>query len=155
MPPGLKQFVLQAAGWFADHEALAFVLAALSVVVSVGGILLLPWAVVQIPEDYFAHDRPPRLSFEDRHPVMRVALVAIKNLLGVLLFFGGLLMSLPLVPGPGIVSVVLGLMLMDLPGKRRLECWIVRQPYVLRGMNALRAKAGKPPLRAPEAASPA
>jgi hypothetical protein len=155
MKPWLKQVSVQAAGWFAEHEALTFILLAASAVVSIGGMLLLPWAVVQIPEDYFAHERPPRLPFENRHPVVRIVLVIVKNLLGVLLLLGGLAMSLPMVPGPGIVSIVLGLMLLDLPAKRRLERWIVRQPYVLRAMNALRVKAGKPPLRPPEETAPA
>lgn len=144
------KLALTATGWFAEHKALAFILLGASIVVSLGGMLLLPWAVVRIPTDYFAHKRPPRLPFHDHHPVIQIGLVVAKNVLGLVLFLGGLAMSLPMIPGPGIISALLGLMLMDLPGKRRLERWIVRQPYVLRAMNALRARAGRPPLEAPE-----
>ena len=55
-------------------------------------------------------------------------------------------MSLPVVPGPGILIFVLGVMLLDFPGKRRLEQWLVRRATVLRAMNRLRQRYGKPPL---------
>jgi hypothetical protein len=37
-------------------------------------------------------------------------------------------------------------MLLDFPGKRRLEQWLVRRATVLRAMNRLRQRYGKPPL---------
>jgi hypothetical protein len=71
-------------------------------------------------------------------------------LLGVILLLLGLVLSLPLVPGPGFVLILLGVSLMDFPGKRRLELWILRTPSVLHPINRLRVRLGRPPLRVPD-----
>jgi hypothetical protein len=55
-------------------------------------------------------------------------------------------MSLPGVPGQGVLTILLGIMLLDLPGKRRLEQKILKQPKVLKKINSLRQKFSKPPL---------
>jgi len=49
----------------------------------------------------------------------------------------GIIMALPGVPGPGILTIVLGVMLLNFPGKRRLERWLIRRPMVLSAMNRL------------------
>ena len=55
-------------------------------------------------------------------------------------------MAVPVIPGPGILILVLGVILLDFPGKRRLEQWLVRRATVLNAMNRLRQRYGKPPL---------
>jgi hypothetical protein len=52
-------------------------------------------------------------------------------------------------PGQGIVTILIGLVLVDLPGKRALERWMVGRPRVLAAINRLRAKYGHPPLEDP------
>jgi len=58
----------------------------------------------------------------------------------------GLFLSLPGVPGQGILTILIGVMLLNFPGKRRLERWLVSRPRVLPVINGLRARFGKPPL---------
>jgi hypothetical protein len=77
---------------------------------------------------------------------VRWAGALLKNLLGILLVMLGGIMALPIIPGPGILLLVLGVMLLDFPGKRRLEQWLVRRATVLNAMNRLRQRYGKPPL---------
>jgi len=67
----------------------------------------------------------------------------------------GAIMSLPLVPGPGVVTILIGLSLMSFPGKRKLEMRILRAGPVLSGINWMRAKAGRPELRMPAAGATA
>ena len=56
-------------------------------------------------------------------------------------------------PGQGVLTILIGLSLLEFPGKRRLEAKIVGQPTVLSTINNMRAKFGKPPLiLAPESA---
>jgi hypothetical protein len=55
-------------------------------------------------------------------------------------------MSLPGIPGPGILTILLGLVMMDIPGKRPLETRLVSRPSVLQAINRLRARFDKPPL---------
>jgi hypothetical protein len=78
-------------------------------------------------------------------------LLAAKNLLGSLMVLAGLVMSLPLVPGPGVLFVLIGLGLIDFPGKRALELRLLRQRHVLSSVNKVRARFGRPPLLTEEA----
>src|SRR5437763_13401118 len=78
------------------------------------------WAVVRLPADYFLGPYPPPV-WRDRHPVLRVSGIVGKNLLGVVLVIIGIILALPGVPGQGLLTILLGVMLLDLPRKRRLE----------------------------------
>jgi hypothetical protein len=55
-------------------------------------------------------------------------------------------MALPLVPGPGVLFILLGLGFIDFPGKRSLERRLLRQPHVLSSVNKMRGRFGKPPI---------
>jgi hypothetical protein len=55
-------------------------------------------------------------------------------------------LSIPGVPGQGILTILLGIMLLDFPGKRKLEHKIVSRPKVLSTINKLRHRFGKPAL---------
>jgi hypothetical protein len=70
--------------------------------------------------------------------------VLLKNLLGVALVLAGVAMLV--LPGQGVLTILLGLMFMNFPGKRRLEQRIVQQPTVFQAMNWMRARAHQPPL---------
>ena len=101
--------------------------------------------LVKLPEAYFQdEDASPS---HRRHPILRGIALVLKNLLGAVLILLGLFLSLPGVPGQGILTVLIGVMLLNFPGKRRLERWLVSRPRVLPAINALRARFGKPPLR--------
>jgi len=58
----------------------------------------------------------------------------------------GILMSLPGVPGQGLLTILLGIMLLDFPGKRGLEYKLVSKPRVRDAINKLRHKFDKPDL---------
>lgn len=101
--------------------------------------------MVKIPRDYFHKDRPREL-WADRHPAVRFLGAFGKNILGVVLVVLGILMSVPGVPGQGILTILLGVMLLDFPGKRTLEHKLVSRPQVLNAINKLRHRFGKPSL---------
>jgi hypothetical protein len=101
--------------------------------------------MVKIPPDYFQKDRPRKL-WADKHKAVRFLGIFGKNLLGVVLVVLGILMSVPGVPGQGILTILLGIMLLDFPGKQRLEHRLVSRPQVLSAINKLRHKFGKPKL---------
>jgi hypothetical protein len=103
------------------------------------------WILVKLPANYFSASHKFEL-FADRAPVLRVVGLIAKNLLGGVLFVLGVLMSLPGVPGQGILTILLGIMLMDIPGKHKAERKIISRPKVLRTINRIRARFHKPPL---------
>src|SRR6476469_2582282 len=100
--------------------------------------------IVVLPERYFV-ERSGQFWI-DKPPVVRWAAKIGKNLLGVVLIVIGVLLSLPGIPGQGVLTMVIGAMLLDIPGKRRLERMVVRRRAVLRPVNRIRAWFGRRPL---------
>jgi hypothetical protein len=136
-----------ATNWLGQHQGVVWAIVGFSLVMVVGAAVALPYIVVRIPADYFAHDRPPQPFLKQSHPALRITAIAAKNLLGALLLIAGLVMLFT--PGQGILCVLLGVALLDVPGKRRLERWIATRPTVFKAINALRRKYHKPPLEKP------
>ena len=116
--------------------------AILFVVLLVGSAGVLAVVIVKLPAGYFADEPPPgaRPNWAKR---------ILKNLAGAVLVIIGALLSLPGVPGQGFLTILIGLMIMDFPGKRRFELWIIKRPGILDGINKVREKAGKPPMYLP------
>lgn len=73
-------------------------------------------------------------------------------LLGVVLVLAGVIMALPGVPGQGLLTVLAGLLLLDLPGQRAFLRRRLAHPGTFRTVNRLREKLGKPPLAPPGSA---
>jgi hypothetical protein len=69
-----------------------------------------------------------------------------KNIGGILLVALGIVLSLPGVPGQGLLTVLLGIMLLDFPGKHRLEQKLLSRPSIVNAINKLRARFDKKPL---------
>lgn len=104
--------------------------------------------VVKLPADHFTRPPTPN-SWWRRHQLVRWTGLAIKNFLGILMLLPGLVMALPLIPGPGLVFILIGLSLLDFPQKRRWEIALLGRPSVLRFFNDMRARFDKPPLEIP------
>ena len=117
----------------------------LYLVAFLGSTVVTAWLVIRLPATYFC-DAYPRDVWGDRRPGLHWTGVLLKNLLGILLVVLGGIMAVPVIPGPGILILVLGVILLDFPGKRRLEQWLVHRATVLHAMNRLRQRYGKPPL---------
>ena len=83
---------------------------------------------------------------DGHHPILRVLGIAAKNLAGTVLILLGIIMALPGVPGQGFLTILIGLTLVDFPGKRKLERSLVRRKAVLGAVNQLRARFGRPDL---------
>lgn len=101
--------------------------------------------MVKIPANYFSsHYQPDFLP--DSPWLVRWGAVILKNIAGIFLILLGIVLSLPGVPGQGILTILLGLIFIDIPGKRPLEAKIIKRPAVLAAVNKLRAKYDKPAL---------
>lgn len=114
----------------------------LSLGVSFAAIALV---MVKIPENYFSshykRDFMPGSTW-----LVRWGAVILKNILGVFLVALGIVLSLPGVPGQGFLTIFLGIIMLDIPGKRPWEAKIIKRPSILSTINNLRARYNKPPL---------
>ncbi len=133
------------ASWVEMYEPLALWIAGVSLVMFVGSLIGVPLLIVQMPADYFVEPAPASGSWRARHPAVRLTLLVLKNLFGGTLLAAGVIMLF--MPGQGILAILIGLSLLDLPGKRRLERRLIGRPAILRAVNAIRARANRPPLR--------
>lgn len=59
------------------------------------------------------------------------------------LLFGALMLVLP---GQGILTILISITLLDFHGKFRLQRWVVSRPGVLDSINWLRKRRGRDPL---------
>lgn len=108
-------------------------------------LAIVSFILVKLPTDYFKKDHRPSLWSGPR-PTLNATKVIGKNLLGVVLVLVGIVLSLPGVPGQGLLTVLLGIMLLDFPGIRRLERKLLTRPAIVSAITRLRKKFGKPPL---------
>ena len=115
----------------------------LSIVFFVGSLIAIPFILVRLPTDFF-DIRVPRPWMEDHHPMLRVLGHLVKNVVGAIFLFVGFLMLF--LPGQGILTMLIGISMLDFPGKRKLEAKLIGQPAVLNTINGMREKFGKPPL---------
>jgi Putative transmembrane protein (PGPGW) len=107
---------------------------------------IVSFVIVKLPADHFKKNHKEKF-WADRSPVLRIAAIVGKNVLGWVLVVLGILMSLPGVPGQGLLTVLLGIMLVDFPGKHRLEQKLLHRPAIKNSINKLRARFGKPALQ--------
>lgn len=108
-------------------------------------LAIVSFILVKLPADHFSKSHKTKF-WADRHATLRMTAAIVKNIAGVLLVALGVVLSLPGVPGQGLLTILLGIMLLDFPGKGRLEQKLLSRPSVVNTINRLRARFGKPPL---------
>ncbi|MCH2145803.1 MAG: PGPGW domain-containing protein [Phycisphaerales bacterium] len=132
--------------WIKAHSTLLLSgLGILSVVTFVGSLIALPILVARLPEDYFITNAAPARPWRTEHPVRGTVVYLGRNLLGLVLVAGGIAMLF--LPGQGLLAIAIGLLMMDLPRKRRLQAWLVSLKPIHKGITWLRRKAGQPAFR--------
>jgi hypothetical protein len=108
----------------------------------VGSAALAVVVLNRLPADYLRREHPS-LSRAPRPRWKQVPLTIGKNLLGALLVAAGVVMSVPGVPGQGLLTIVIGVMLLDFPGKLAMERRLMMRPSVFKNINKLRTRFGK------------
>ena len=136
----LVNAILAGEAWSYVFGVVGLFLVSLAISLVVIAVLL-----VMLPPTYFldSHDRG---LWIDHHPVIRWSAIVAKNILGIIIVLIGAALSVPGIPGQGLLTILIGLVLIDFPGKRGLERRILRIPRVLERVNRLRQRFGKPPL---------
>ena len=128
--------------WLESHSELLGWMFALSLASLVVAALLLPVFVVRLPADYFCVSR---IEAAAHRGVVQWLGRAGKNVLGLVFVLAGLAMLV--LPGQGLLTLLIGLLLLDFPGKRSIERRLVRRPRILAFLNRIRERRGREPLR--------
>jgi hypothetical protein len=134
--------------WLSAQSGLWWWVFAASAAVFVASPLVAAWLVVRLPSDYFLQPKRRQSAWKPQNPTLSFVIAVGRNLLGAVLLIAGLVMLLT--PGQGLLSIVVGLMLLDFPGKYRLQRWLSMRRPVWRTINWLRKRAGRDELQKPK-----
>ena len=134
--------------WLAQFSESAKWLGIFSITSFFATLIILPLAVIQIPEAYFVRHKRDPMRKHRTHAVIFGLGVFFKNVIGVVLIVAGAVMVF--IPGQGLLTMLIGLMLTNFPGKFHLEQKIIRNRTISRAINMLRNKAHKTPLILPD-----
>lgn len=119
--------------------------ALLSVTLALFSLAVALLIVVRWPVEQFKGEAVPPF-WEHRHPAIRVLGLIGKNVAGYATVVLGIVLALPGVPGQGLLLILIGLTLLNFPGKRRLELRLIHRPAIRRVINSVRTRFGRPPL---------
>ena len=131
--PVLSPELREIAEWLGLFSALTFF----------GSLLAVPWLIGRLPTDYFIQHRRKVEARHTRHPLVARIVFVLRNTLGTGLLLAGITMLV--LPGQGIITILIGISCMDFPRKHRLMDALVRRPGVVSTLNWLRKKQNKPP----------
>ena len=127
--------------WVQHNEIILGWLVLISVLTFILSLIIVPFVLVWLPADYFSEKKQSRQSMSAGHPLLQIPFLVLKNIVGAILLVAGVIMLV--IPGQGILTIVVALILLDFPGKYQLERWLVERKYVLSAVNWIRIKAGK------------
>lgn len=134
--------------WIYLNKSCLWWLGILSIATFIVTLIMIPILIVRIPADYFINDiRKPILSGRQLSFFSLLSII-VKNLFGTIFILAGF--SMLLLPGQGLISILIGIMLINFPGKRILERRMVQQVFVQKTINWIRTKANRPPLIIPK-----
>ena len=112
------------------------------------GSIAVAWIlIVKMPPDFLTRDHRVPTAFATQHPIVRMTWRVLRNLFGMVLVTTGLVMLLT--PGQGILFIVLGATMVDFPRKQQVIRRLLGRKGVLKVINRIRRKAGKPLLQPP------
>jgi len=112
-----------------------------SIIAFIGTLVAIPAILIRLPADYFDEEKP-HTWMETYHPIIRKISLFLKNGVGYIFLLAGFAMLV--LPGQGLLTMLIGVSLIDFPGKRQFEKKLMCLPGVLKTINALRQKYGKP-----------
>lgn len=117
----------------------------MAIVAFVASLVVVTVLLVNLPPNFFLESHSRHLWI-DRHPVIRWSGLILKNAVGWFLVLLGGVLVLPGIPGQGVLTILLGLVLVDFPGKKKVERRVLSRPRLRARINQLRQWFGKPPL---------
>ena len=133
----------QISGIILNYKNFILWLGSISFLVFIFSLISIKWLVALIPSDYFIEDK--RNKYQSSYPLTWLISIIIKNIVVYILIIGGILMLV--LPGQGLFTIIIGLMLSNYPGKYFIERKFIAIPSVLKTINWLRKKSNKPPLK--------
>ena len=122
-------------------------LALLSVFTLIASALLIPWLILRIPVDYFTDKKRHESRLKALHPAAYISIMVLKNLAGLVFLLAGIAMLV--LPGQGVLTMLVGIFLINFPGKYHFERWLINHDFVYKSINWVRRRGSRAPLLRP------
>lgn len=129
--------------FFSDNGSILQLLGILSVTTFVGSLIAIPWIIARLPVKYFTQHRQRVSQRHKRHPAAAKIIFIVRNGLGFLFLLAGIAMLV--LPGQGIITILIGVSLMDFHKKHTVIDYMIKRPKVITFLNWVRNKEKKPP----------
>lgn len=113
----------------------------LSVLTFIGSLVAIPWIIGRLPTNYFIRHRQMVEEKHRRHPFIARLAFVVRNLVGFVFLVAGIAMLV--LPGQGIITILIGISFMDFPQKHLLLDSLVRRNKVIKLLNWIRSKEKK------------
>ncbi len=136
--------IAEVIGFVQEYEEIFWILGSFSLLLLLFSLVVVPLIVIYIPADYFAREERLSLFQENVNPVVSILCLVLKNFIGAVLLLLGFIMLFT--PGQGLITLFIGMLFLNFPGKYRLEKRIIRQKNIFSWMNRLRSRFNKPEL---------
>ncbi|WKE66225.1 hypothetical protein PVT67_02970 [Gallaecimonas kandeliae] len=111
-------------------------IAVVGAVMVLASMLVIPWLILRMPATYFVREYRPR-----HWTAFTASWWLLRNLLALVLFAAGFLMLF--LPGQGLLTILISLVVSDFPGKYQLEKAVIRQDAVFKAVNWIRHRYGR------------
>jgi len=124
--------------WLENNSYIFFYAGIVSILIFVFSIVGLRLFIIAIPPDYFINKK--RVSaLKNRSILLWIIYIVFKNIIGYIFIIMGL--AALVLPGQGILMILVGLMMSDYPKKFDLEKKIITIKAVRKGINWIRIKS--------------
>lgn len=117
-------------------------LGVISLVTFALSVICLPLLVASLPQNIFIETiQQSKVKVQPRP--LRILLIVLRNIVGLVLLVSGIAMLF--LPGQGLLTIVLAMLLLTFPGKSKLLVLLIHQEKVQRSLDWLRRRQRKPP----------
>lgn len=123
-------------------------LAIVSAIMFIGSLFLIPVIIIRLSNDYFQNEEHLSLASNEQKSTSSFLIQIVKNLLGVIFILVGIAMLI--LPGQGILTILIGLGITNFPGKYKLERKLVKNQSVFKSLNWIRKRADVDPFLYPK-----
>jgi hypothetical protein len=122
-------------------------LAGISLVTFLTSLLLIPIIIGRLSADIFSRLEAGGASRPCLSPV-RILLLILRNLVAVFLLISGFIMLF--IPGQGLLTMLIGFLLLSFPGKQKIVLQLVRRHGIRKSLDWVRKKQNLPPFQWPD-----
>jgi hypothetical protein len=130
--------------WIQTHDVLLGWMGLFSFITIACTMVIIPVVILLLPPRYLLDPAQPAFNYS---PPLKGIFLAMKNTIGGFFAIAGL--GMLLLPGQGLLTLFIGVVLIDFPRKRKVVRWFLGRRRLLSIINRFRARFNRPLMEYP------